>query len=306
MEECNHGGAPASLGGRPPAGGGGVARVRSYAVGGWVTYCGSDPTCLTLKAMAIFHGVAIVRYDVTGKFLWQKEIASQDYPPPSVVGLETGEIFVSSPTDHDFGCGLANANLAKLDDTGNCVWAKHFLGAVPEFTMNASAAGETFIATVFKDPVDFGCGLLPSADEGNLAITKLDVSGNCVFSKAFTGPGFALAYAGHGYPHAYPAGGDQWLVSLPFEGSIDLGSGPISASDVPEGDMLFIKIDASGNPVWSRRLLIPPYEGTIRRPEISGEPSGGMILASNNPLLDLGCGPTLNGNAGLYLAKLAP
>ena len=85
------------------------------------------------------------------------------------------------------------------------------------------------------------------------------------------------------------------------------GTGPISPPDPAKAQPLFIKLDASGNPVWSRLLVTPYFAfGNVDALGFTGDPSGGMVLLSNDPMLDLGSGAVLGGNVGLFLARFAP
>jgi hypothetical protein len=252
-------------------------------------------------------GISLVKLSAAGAFGWQKTINLNDGSSYATAGFPTGEFLGFTGSGFNFGCGPVSAHLARFDASGACVWAKSFLGSVPALHAATNAAGEALVVATFTGLVDFGCGPVSNAAGTSLAVSKFNAAGTCLFTKTFTGPGFALGPNADPFPAPHSTGAAEWLIELPFKGAIDLGGGPISPPDPAKAQPLFIKLDASGNPVWSR-LLVTPYAGLgdVNALGFTGDPSGGMVLLSNDPMLDLGSGAVLGGNVGLFLARFAP
>jgi hypothetical protein len=97
-----------------------------------------------------------------------------------------------------------------------------------------------------------------------------------------------------------PTGVGDWLVSMTFDGTIDFGGGPVTAS-APSGEgAIFVKLDASLSFKWNH------YWPDGHLAYFRGDAWGGMVLGSTSPTIDLGTGPLLNNSPGIVLARFAP
>ncbi|MFO0762506.1 MAG: hypothetical protein U0359_39065 [Byssovorax sp.] len=230
-------------------------------------------------------------FDAAGAFLWQK------LPGYPLSVDASGDMAVSSPSA-SFGCGPASAQVARLDATGGCLWAKAFAGMVPsKLRVVASPSGDMLVVAPYTGLVDFGCGPVSSATTA-LAVTQLSAAGICQWTKSFTGQGFAL----NGVPAfgASPTGAGQWIVWAGFTGQIDFGQGPLTSQNAL-ATMAIAKLDSAGASTWSTLV-----HGGVSDTQLAGTPSGGVILASSADGIDLGQGNLLPGGSGIVLASLAP
>jgi hypothetical protein len=233
-----------------------------------------------------------VGFDAFGAYAWGKT------PHRNFVLDAQGDVFAVAG-GASFGCGPALSHLGKLDPAGNCLWAKAFQGMVPSLLPNvsANAAAESVIVVPYSGLVDFGCGPLSSAST-SLAVSKFSAAGVCLWSKSFTGAGFALdAQPRFG---AKPTGGGGWVVWVGFTGEIDFGGGPLS-SQVAANTQAIAKLDTDGKLAWATKVA-----GQVYYTRLTGDSAGGVVLASSAADIDVGTGQLLGGNPGVVLARFSP
>ena len=139
---------------------------------------------------------------------------------------------------------------AKLDGAGGHVFSTAFGNTTlsQETTSVATdLSGNVFVAGSFSGTLTAGATTLTSAGMRDLFVTKLDPGGAAVWAKRF---GDASDQAGAIHLAVDPAG--NVLLAGTLQGSLDLGSGLLASVG---GDDVFLgKLDAAGNPIWSRQI----------------------------------------------------
>ncbi len=144
------------------------------------------------------------------------------------------------------------------------VWAKQLPGARHVALDND---GNVYTVGSFRDTADFDPGAgtveLTSAGERDIAISKLDSSGNYVWAVRIggteqdVGRGVDVDDVGNVYVTGY------------FTGTVDVDPGPGTLNLVSGGsvDVVAVKLDPSGQLVWARQLsgtgFIGPYDITL-------------------------------------------
>ncbi|MEO5731073.1 MAG: hypothetical protein ABI134_27065, partial [Byssovorax sp.] len=139
---------------------------------------------------------------------------------------------------------------AKLDGMGGHVFSTAFGNTTLSQEVTSVAtdlSGNVFVAGSFSGTLTAGATTLTSAGMRDLFVTKLDPGGAAVWAKRF---GDATDQAGAIRLAVDPAGNVALAGTL--QGSLDLGSGLLASVG---GDDVFLgKLDAAGNPIWSRRI----------------------------------------------------
>lgn len=166
----------------------------------------------------------------------------------------------------DFDAGAATHNLSsvggadafvlKLDANGNFLWVKNFgsSGDDEGFGLATDASGNIYISGSFEGVVDFdpGSGISngTAAGSSDAFLIKLNGAGDLVWYKTFGGSGADVATALMLDASANVYLGGNFRNTADF----DPGSGTEDMSSLGLSDMFVVKLDASGNFVWSRRM----------------------------------------------------
>lgn len=208
--------------------------------------------------------------------------------------------------------------VARVDDSGHALWAKRFGDDARQVEFDApinpqngvhgvtvDPQGHVVVAGHFRGTVDFGGGPLVSpGGERDIFVVEFDGSGNHLWSRSFGGA------AGNGAAHGVitDAQGNVYVTGA-FTGTIDFGGGALvqpSIGGSDESGLFLVKLDVSGNHVWSRRY----NSGTAQSlgSEAALDPQGNVLLTGYfGGTVDLGTGPlTAQGDRDALVAKLDP
>ncbi|MBI5528776.1 MAG: hypothetical protein HY897_20795 [Deltaproteobacteria bacterium] len=151
-----------------------------------------------------------------------------------------------------------------------------------------------FLMGYFEETVDLGCGIPTSAGGGIIHVTKLDISGGCIWTKRFgqTAPSFGTALVSDTV-------GNVFITGL-FEGKVDFGGGDLTSSG--PGVMFLAKYDHSGNHLWSTHFGNGNSDSRIT---IATAVDGGVLAAGHfEGSADFGGGKlTSAGNRDVVIAK---
>ncbi len=198
-------------------------------------------------------------------------------------------------------CGSCNASCSGAGTGPPCgthAWSKQFGDGADQVgrAIANDAQGNVLLTGALEGSADFGGGTLTSAGGTDAFVVKLDANGNHLWSKRF-GDGAEQ----EGRAIAVDAAGNV-LVAGNFSGSADFGGGALTSAGAT--DLFVVKLDGSGNHVWSKRF------GDDKAQDLSG---GMVVDAASNVLiggdfrgaLDFGGGAlTSAGGHDLFMAKL--
>jgi outer membrane protein assembly factor BamB len=204
-----------------------------------------------------------------GNFVWAKQLGGADFDFGEAMAADaagnlyiTGSIwgtadFDPGPDVHDLvpADGPYDGFIVKLNRDGELVWVKHLVTPDGEgFAIAVDASGFIYVTGRFYNTADFdpGPGVfnMTSAGDGDIFVTKLDNSGNFVWSKRLGGTGFdrgrSISVDGSG--NVYTAGD--------FKDAADFDPGPdtynlVSSSNA---EKYVSKLTSSGDFVWAKRI----------------------------------------------------
>ncbi len=232
-------------------------------------------------------GLVLVGYSPTGQHLFSKFMYLN--PDTVVEGDDAGNIYATGGTTN---------TLAKFDPSGNVIWSKAFASLPDVITLytHVLPSGGLWAHTRFQGTLDFGGGPLVSSGAGTaLAVARLDSNGNPIWTKLFQSPDFVAGWT-------RSAGSAAGVVLMgSFTGTIDFGGGPISNAKY------IVAFDASGAFNWQKVLPNQVWPLALFSTwRIAIDPSGSVIVASSSKTLDLGAGPPLANQKGIFFSKLSP
>lgn len=148
--------------------------------------------------------------------------------------------------------------ITKLDQNGNLLWAKQFMGPLngSGSSITLDTSGNIYIMGIFNGTVDFDPGpnvfQLYSDHLFDIYICKLSPAGNFIWAKKLRGLNWQRGYSIIADPS------DNIYVTGYFESTIDLNPAP-SPNDFPLtskglADIFIAKYDSGGNFLWGKQI----------------------------------------------------
>ena len=210
------------------------------------------------------NNIFLVKYDPSGNVLWAKGFGgSVDDRGYSVATDTYGHIYLTGFFSSTLTFGtytLTNSNnttpyydifLAKLDTSGNTIWAKSAGGMYQDWSFSVAPddSGNVFISGAFDSPVlSIGTFTLSNPGYQSGFIAKYNKSGTVIWAKSFGG----LSYNGYG-----DAGtclktdhtGDVYLTGSFSSSTITFGT--YTLTNAGSADIFVVKYDPGGSAVFA-------------------------------------------------------
>ena len=213
--------------------------------------------------------IFVSKWDANGNFIWVKQMGGLGNQLCLDMTMDgTGNIYTTGyfggnsdfdPSIGTFTLSAIGANdiyVSKLDANGDFVWAKS-IGSATTTNLNSTrialdAAGHVYTSGYFNGTLDFDPGVttytLASFTSVDIFISKLDASGNFIWTKQIGGPGTdsPTAMTADGAGNIYLTGANS--------GTIDFDPSPATYTLSPIGiyDIFVSKLDASGNFIFAK------------------------------------------------------
>jgi hypothetical protein len=224
----------------------------------------------------------VSRFSSAGAHLWTRVIGGPDWDEAhGVIQTDDGG-FVLVGYTYNYGAGVADVLVSKLDASGNHLWTKVMGGDGNEAALSVAPASDGGFV-VAGETNSFGAG------DYDAFISRFDSAGNYLWTRTLGGSGYDLAvsvvltsdggFAVAGYTSSYGVGGWDmfvasfdslgnylWMRTLGGDGT-DVAQGLVQASDggfvlsgytngfgAQKTDMVVAKIDAEGNCLWANLL----------------------------------------------------
>lgn len=214
------------------------------------------------------NDIFITKLDAGGNFVWAKAVGSTETEQGASVTVDpAGDICVTGlfsgiNVDFDPGNGIYSMSstgstdifILKLSAAGNFIFAKQLggnSGSDKGACIYTDKQGNIFTTGYFHTGADFdpGPGVYTLATNGSagIFISKLDVNGNFVWAKQFSGPTVTpLVNTGHAI--ADDAAGNIYIAGY-FTETVDFNpsAAVFNRTSNGEGDIFLAVLDASGN-----------------------------------------------------------
>ena len=175
----------------------------SYTIGGFegtATFGNISLTSVKDSNGKFTKDIFITKLDANGNFLWAKKAGGTDIDSGNSIAVDgSGNSYITGSFDGTitFGnntltsSGSSDIFIAKLDGSGNYLWAKKTGGTSVDSgnSIAVDGSGNSYITGFFYGTATFGNTTLTSAGGGDVFISKLDNNGNFIWTKKADGTG---------------------------------------------------------------------------------------------------------------------
>lgn len=263
-------------------------------------------------ATPLAEDIFVAKLDPAGNHIWSKGCGGGSSRVWSLtIDADDNVVFAGSFSDTaDFGGeplaagNLTNGFLAKLDAYGNHIFSRRLQpidGELNQPQVAVDAAGNIFFSVVFFGTLDLGGDPLFGFNQMDIALAKLDPLGNHLWSRRFGDPDQQIAYS-LGVDDA-----GNVIMTGAFYGTIDFGGGPLTSTATQpffEEDGFMVKLDPSGNHLWSQRVGGYPDAQTVvaQAPAAAGD---FVVVGAFGGELDFGGAPLTSTDwQDIFVARL--
>ncbi len=225
----------------------------SYVTGYFCNSATFGSTTLTDNGLS---DIFIAKLDSSGNWLWAKNAGGLGGDWGNGIAVDaSGNSYVTGcfdSTTATFGSTDLTNNggydifIAKLDSSGNWLWAKNAGGTSDVFgrCIVVDASGNSYVTGFFHGSATFGSTDLTNNGYYDIFISKLDSSGNWFWAKNAGGTS-----NDEGFGIAVDASGNSYVTGC-FSGSATFGSTTLTSSG--DRDIFIAKLDSSGNWLWAK------------------------------------------------------
>ncbi len=198
----------------------------------------------------------VAKLDSSGNWLWAKKVGGTSTDEGYDIAVDasgnsyvTG-IFYGTAT---FGSTTLISNgeedifIAKLDSSGNWLWAKNAGGTGSDegYGIAVDASGNSYVTGYFYGAANFGSTTLTSYGYYDIFIAKLDSSGNWLWAQNAGGTDYDI-----GSGIVVDASGNSYVTGY-FDSDATFGS--IILYNNRYYDIFIAKLDSSGNWLWATK-----------------------------------------------------
>jgi hypothetical protein len=248
-----------------------------YTMGTFTGTVDFDPDTNTVNLLSAGGTESFIsKLNSSGNYVWAKQLGgtslsgtSTDVVATNISVDSSGNVYTAGyfqgMADFDPGTGVTNLIsaagsydifISKLDSSGNYIWVKQLGGTSSDSAAGISvdSSGNVYTTGNFSGTVDFdpgaGSANLTSAGSYDIFISKLDSSGNYIWSKKLGGTSSDSA-AGI----SVDSSGNVYTTGS-FQGTVDFDPGTNTVNLISAGntDSFISKLDSSGNYIWAKKL----------------------------------------------------
>lgn len=251
--------------------------------------------------------IFVAKADKTGKWLWAKSLGNTGYDYAYDITVDANEnVYLTGRFNKSISIGLQTITskgrsdifVIKLDKNGGPVWGVSGGGSSDDYGYGISvdSAGNAYVAGYVNGSSTFGLQNLTSNGSNDIFVGKISPAGAWLWTKNFGGTGSDYAF-----DLALDSSNNIYVTGSTLSSSIEFG---LKKHSPTSRDVFVVKLDNSGNPLWSVvdggtsyqysvKLAIDSKNNVYITGEMwsSGATFGGIKLTSN-------------GSDDAYIAKL--
>jgi hypothetical protein len=231
------------------------ANGNSYITG---CFWGSATFGATTLTSSGNEDIFIAKLDINGNWLWAKQaggtsydigygIAVDDNGNSYVTGYFSSIATFGNTTLTSSSSEYADIFVAKLDSSGNWLWAKKAGGTSWDhgYGIAVDANGNSYVTGYFYGSATFGTTTLTSSGSYDIFVAKMDSNGNWLWVKQAGGTN-----EDGGISIAINANGNSYITGV-FEESATFGTTTLTSSG--SQDIFVAKLDINGNWLWAKQ-----------------------------------------------------
>lgn len=220
----------------------------------------------TLLSLIGSQDVFVSKLDSAGNFIWAKRMGGiDDDGGNSIVVDAAGNVYLTGAfaDTADFGAvnltaaGNFDIFAAKLDGSGNVLWAKSLGGTSADIAVDLAVdpGGNTYLTGYFRDVANFGTFSLTSAGAEDIYVSSMDAAGNVLWARRMGGANYEI---GNGV--AADQAGNIYATGY-YQDSADFGT--FTLTSVGNLDVFVTKLGlvappAPTQPATSTPAVLPP------------------------------------------------
>ncbi|MGB6296562.1 MAG: DUF4114 domain-containing protein [Rivularia sp. (in: cyanobacteria)] len=198
--------------------------------------------------------------------------------------------------------GINDAFVAKLDSSGNVLWAENFNSTSLEsisssLGIDSDEVGNTYTTGFFTGTVDFGDTSLTSVGLSDTFVTKLDSNGNVIWAEQIGDAGLGLDL---GRSISTDNLGNSYVTGIKdVETETDISADPTSV----DGEAFIAKIDSNGNLVWTQDFDSTSFSSGVD--VVTDEISNSYVIGTFSDDVTLGNQTLLSsGDTDIFVTQL--
>lgn len=222
--------------------------------------------------------IFVCKVNSSGKFVWVKQMGGSNKEVGQSISLDANDNIYTTgnfkgTADFDPGDGTSNLTskintdylnspsedifISKLDASGNFVWVKQIGGIYNDNgkSIKTDNSGNFYLIGNFAAQVDFDPSsnyqYITSTSNNNVFISKYSAAGNLTWVKQIEGTSLGNAIINSEDCLSVDASNNVYFTTF-FWGTLDINPSTVVNTVTSTGsyDVLFIKLNASGNWVW--------------------------------------------------------
>ena len=231
------------------------ANGNSYIIGSFWSIATFGNTTLTSSG-GYYTDIYVAKLDSKGNWLWANKAGGLNWDYGYSIAVDAnGNSYVT-------GCHLSSATfgtitltssggydifIAKLDSSGNWLWAKKAGGTSDDYSRSITVDdnGNSYVTGDFRSSATFGTTILNTSGYNDIFVAKLDINGNWLWAKKAGGTSYD-----YGCCIAVDDNGNSYVTGV-FEGSATFGTTTLTSSG--NEDIFVAKMDSNGNWLWAKK-----------------------------------------------------
>jgi len=200
-----------------------------------------------------FSMLSLTSYAQIYKFDWVNnpqmlinDVASDPNGGIYIVGLFQNTINIGEYTLNSYG--MQDVLVAKLDDSGNYIWAINAGGTSTDVAESVACDGDgnVYVLGTFKSTATFGDTTLTALGKLDMFVSKIDKNGNFIWSVRAGGSDYDFANS-----IITDDNGNPYITGF-FKGMANFGDSTFSSMAYFDG--IVSKLDKSGTFIWTKRF----------------------------------------------------